>query len=43
MARRRKRFPLLAVTLILAALVAWLVGGWFASGPLAKQLEFDVG
>ncbi|MFM6829023.1 MAG: endolytic transglycosylase MltG [Novosphingobium sp.] len=43
MARRRKRFPVLAGALILVALVVWLAGGWFASGPLEKQLEFDVG
>ena len=43
MARRRKGFPVLAGALLLVVVVAWLVGGWYASGPLAEQVEFDVG
>ena len=43
MARRRKGFPVLAGALLLVVVVAWLVGGWYASGPLAEQDEFDVG
>ncbi|MDT0507436.1 endolytic transglycosylase MltG [Novosphingobium sp. MMS21-SN21R] len=43
MARRRERFPVLAGALILVVLVVWLAGGWLASGPLERQLEFDVG
>lgn len=41
--RRRSRLPLFAAAFVLLAAVAWLVGGWYASGPLEKQLEFDVG
>ncbi len=43
MARRRKRFPGWIVVLILVAAAAWIAGGWYAAGPLEKQLEFDVG
>lgn len=44
MARRRpSRLPLLAAAVILLALAGWLVGGWYASGPLEQQIEFDVG
>ena len=44
MARRRpSRLPLLAAAVILLALAGWLVGGWYASGPLEEQIEFDVG
>lgn len=44
MARRRpSRLPLLAAAVILLALTGWLVGGWYASGPLEQQIEFDVG
>ncbi|AXU19189.1 endolytic transglycosylase MltG [Novosphingobium sp. THN1] len=41
--RRRSRLPLFAAAFVLLAAAAWLVGGWYASGPLEKQLEFDVG
>jgi UPF0755 protein len=41
--RRRSRLPLLAAAFVLLAAAAWLVGGWYASGPLKEQLEFDVG
>lgn len=41
--RRRSRLPLLAAALAVLVVAAWLVGGWFSSGPLEKQLEFDVG
>lgn len=41
--RRRSGLPLLAAAFVLLAAAAWLVGGWYASGPLEKQLEFDVG
>jgi UPF0755 protein len=40
--RRRSRLPLLVVAAILLALGAWLFGGWYAAGPLDKQIEFDV-
>lgn len=43
MARRRKRLAPIAGALFLLAGILWLVGGWFISGPLASQLEFDVG
>ncbi|MGE8132832.1 endolytic transglycosylase MltG [Novosphingobium subterraneum] len=44
MARRRpSRLPLLAAAVVLLALAGWLVGGWYASGPLEQQIEFDVG
>ena len=41
--RRRSRLPLLAAAFVLLAAAAWLVGGWYASGPLEEQLGFDVG
>ncbi len=44
MARRsRSRLPLLAAAAVLLALAGWIVGGWYASGPLEQQIEFDVG
>lgn len=41
--RRRSRLPLYAAAFVLLAAAAWLVGGWYASGPLKEQIEFDVG
>lgn len=41
--RRRSRLPLIAAAFVLLAAAAWLVGGWYASGPLKEQIEFDVG
>lgn len=42
--RRRSRFPKgLAALVIAVAAVIWLVVGWYSAGPLANQLEFDVG
>lgn len=41
--RRRSRLPFYAAAFVLLAAAAWLVGGWYASGPLKEQIEFDVG
>ena len=41
--RRRSRLPLLAAVFALLLAAGWLVGGWYASGPLDQQIEFDVG
>lgn len=41
--RRRSRLPLFAAAAILLGVSGWIVGGWHASGPLEKQIEFDVG
>lgn len=43
MARRRKRFPGWPFALVLVAVAAWIVGGWYSAGPLESQLEFEVG
>jgi len=41
--RRRSRLPLLAVVLVAIAAGVWVLGGWYAAGPLERQTEFDVG
>lgn len=40
--RRRSRLPLLAAAAVVLGLSGWVVGGWYSSGPLEKQVEFDV-
>lgn len=39
---RRASRPLLAAALLALAALAWLVGGWFASGPLERDTAFLV-
>ncbi|MGV3510366.1 MAG: endolytic transglycosylase MltG [Novosphingobium sp.] len=41
--RRRSRLPLVAAVVLVLGLAGWIVGGWYASGPLEQQIEFDVG
>ncbi|MEL0250467.1 MAG: endolytic transglycosylase MltG [Novosphingobium sp.] len=40
--RRRSRLPLLAAAAVVLGLSGWVVGGWYSSGPLEMQVEFDV-
>lgn len=39
---RRGRLPLIAAAALLLGTFAWFVGGWYTSGPLAKEMAFRV-
>lgn len=39
---RRDRMPLIAAAVLLLGIFAWFIGGWYASGPLAKEVAFRV-
>ena len=39
---RRGRTPLIAAAALLLAVMVWFVGGWYTSGPLAKEAVFRV-
>lgn len=34
--------PLIAAAVLLLGIFAWFIGGWYASGPLAKEVAFRV-
>lgn len=39
---RRGRKPLIAAAALLLVIAVWFVGGWYTSGPLAKEVAFRV-
>lgn len=39
---RRGRTPLIAAAALLLAVMVWFVGGWYTSGPLAREAVFRV-
>ena len=39
---RRGRKPLIAAAALLLAFAVWFLGGWYTSGPLAKEVAFRV-
>ncbi|MFN3551510.1 MAG: endolytic transglycosylase MltG [Novosphingobium meiothermophilum] len=44
MVRRRSfRAPLIAAAALVFGVLCWFVAGWYLSGPLDEQIEFDVG
>lgn len=41
--RRPSRVPLIAAATLVLGALCWFVAGWYLSGPLDQQIEFDVG